>query len=89
MPLNLDTYLGVQPDALKVYSQRAEVLAANLANADTPGYQAQRHRLPRRAPARRPGPDRRSGASRAAAGDRPQDDHGRARRKAASRPSST
>lgn len=40
MPFNLDSYLGVQPDALKVYSQRAEVLAANLANADTPGYQA-------------------------------------------------
>lgn len=40
MPLNLDSYLGIQPDALKVYSQRAEVLAANLANADTPGYQA-------------------------------------------------
>lgn len=40
MPFNLDTYLGIQPDALEVYSQRAEVLAANLANADTPGYLA-------------------------------------------------
>ncbi len=40
MPLNLDAYLGIQPDALEVYSQRGEVLAANLANADTPGYQA-------------------------------------------------
>ena len=40
MPLDLNTYLGVEPDALKVYSQRAEVLAANLANADTPGYLA-------------------------------------------------
>lgn len=40
MPLDLNTYLGVEPDALKVYSQRAEVLAANLANADTPGYRA-------------------------------------------------
>jgi len=40
MSLDLNTYLGVEPDALKVYSQRAEVLAANLANADTPGYQA-------------------------------------------------
>ena len=40
MPLDLNAYLGIQPDALKVYSQRAEVLAANLANADTPGYQA-------------------------------------------------
>ena len=40
MPLDLNAYLGIEPDALKVYSQRAEVLAANLANADTPGYQA-------------------------------------------------
>lgn len=40
MPLNLNAYLGIQPDALRVYSQRAEVLAANLANEDTPGYQA-------------------------------------------------
>jgi flagellar basal-body rod protein FlgB len=40
MPLNLNAYLGIEPDALKVYSQRADVLAANLANADTPGYQA-------------------------------------------------
>jgi flagellar basal-body rod protein FlgB len=40
MPLNLDAYLGIQPDALEVYSQRADVLAANLANADTPGYLA-------------------------------------------------
>ncbi|MGC8520844.1 MAG: flagellar basal body rod protein FlgB [Steroidobacteraceae bacterium] len=40
MPFNLNTYLGVQPDALQVFSKRAEVLAANLANADTPGYQA-------------------------------------------------
>lgn len=40
MPLDLNTYLGIEPDALKVYSQRAEVLAANVANADTPGYRA-------------------------------------------------
>ena len=40
MPFNLNTYLGVQPDALQVFSKRAEVLAANLANADTPGYKA-------------------------------------------------
>ncbi|HEX4269140.1 MAG TPA: flagellar basal body rod protein FlgB [Steroidobacteraceae bacterium] len=40
MSFNLDSYLGVQPDALEVYSQRADVLAANLANADTPGYLA-------------------------------------------------
>jgi flagellar basal-body rod protein FlgB len=40
MPLDLNAYLGIEPDALKVYAQRAEVLAANLANADTPGYLA-------------------------------------------------
>ena len=41
MPLNLDTYLGVDQDALKVYAQRTSVLANNIANADTPNYKAQ------------------------------------------------
>ncbi len=40
MPLNLETYLGIHPDALKVSAQRSEILAANLANADTPNYKA-------------------------------------------------
>ena len=40
MPMNLDAYLGVHADALKLRSQRTEILARNLANADTPGYQA-------------------------------------------------
>jgi len=40
MPFNLDAYLGVHADALKIRGQRTEVLARNLANADTPGYQA-------------------------------------------------
>jgi flagellar basal-body rod protein FlgB len=40
MPLNLDAYLGVHPDALKLYGRRTEVLATNLANADTPNYRA-------------------------------------------------
>lgn len=40
MPVNLDTYLGVHAQALTLRSQRTEVLAANLANADTPGYRA-------------------------------------------------
>jgi flagellar basal-body rod protein FlgB len=40
MSFNLDSYLGIQPDALEVYSKRADVLAANIANADTPGYLA-------------------------------------------------
>jgi flagellar basal-body rod protein FlgB len=41
MPLSLDTYLGVHSDALKVYARRSEVLANNLANADTPNFKAQ------------------------------------------------
>ncbi|MEQ8660749.1 MAG: flagellar basal body rod protein FlgB, partial [Gammaproteobacteria bacterium] len=32
--------LGIHPAAVAVRSRRAEVLAANIANADTPGYQA-------------------------------------------------
>jgi flagellar basal-body rod protein FlgB len=40
MPLNLDTYLGVAQQALKVQQRRMEVLADNLANADTPNYKA-------------------------------------------------
>ena len=40
MPFNLNAYLGIQPDAMQVFAQRANVLAANLANADTPGYKA-------------------------------------------------
>jgi flagellar basal-body rod protein FlgB len=38
---NLDTYLGVHAQALKLREQRTELLARNLANADTPGYKAQ------------------------------------------------
>lgn len=41
MPLNLDAYLGVHQDALKLYAQRTSVLANNIANADTPNYKAQ------------------------------------------------
>jgi len=40
MALNLDTYLGVHADALKLQSKRMEVLADNLANVDTPNYKA-------------------------------------------------
>ena len=41
MTLSIDSYLGVQQDALNVQSKRMEVLAKNLANADTPNYKAQ------------------------------------------------
>jgi flagellar basal-body rod protein FlgB len=40
MPLNLDQYVSVHATALDVRARRGEVIANNLANADTPGYQA-------------------------------------------------
>lgn len=40
MSISLDKYLGVHAAALSVRSQRTEILAANLANADTPNYRA-------------------------------------------------
>ena len=40
MPINFQSALGVHEQALKLRSQRAEVLANNIANADTPGYKA-------------------------------------------------
>ena len=40
MPLNLDQYVGVHAAALDVRARRGELIAKNLANADTPGYQA-------------------------------------------------
>ena len=40
MALGIDEYLGVHPAALKLREQRTELLANNLANADTPGFKA-------------------------------------------------
>ncbi len=40
MAVGFDSYLGVHDDALRLRTQRAEILAANLANADTPNYKA-------------------------------------------------
>lgn len=40
MPINFDSALGIHAEALRVRSQRAELLASNLSNADTPGYKA-------------------------------------------------
>jgi len=37
---NLDQALGILPHTATLRSRRAELLAANLANADTPNYQA-------------------------------------------------
>lgn len=38
--MNFDNLFGIHERALELRSRRAEVLAANLANADTPGYKA-------------------------------------------------
>jgi flagellar basal-body rod protein FlgB len=40
MALDLDQYLGILPDALAIRGRRTELLAKNLANADTPNYKA-------------------------------------------------
>ncbi len=40
MAVNPDPLFGIFPAALRVHSQRLDTLAANLANADTPGFQA-------------------------------------------------
>jgi flagellar basal-body rod protein FlgB len=36
----IDKVFGVSPQALNIRSQRMELITANLANADTPGYKA-------------------------------------------------
>lgn len=36
----IDNYLGIHPQALALEAQRTQVLAANLANVDTPNYKA-------------------------------------------------
>jgi flagellar basal-body rod protein FlgB len=41
MAISFDKLLGVHDDALVLRSKRTELLAANIANADTPGYKAQ------------------------------------------------
>lgn len=40
MSISFDKALGIHAEALQVRSQRLEVLASNLANADTPHYKA-------------------------------------------------
>ncbi|MGH8205847.1 MAG: flagellar basal body rod protein FlgB [Steroidobacteraceae bacterium] len=40
MGSSLDSYLGIHTQALELEAQRTAVLAANLANADTPNYKA-------------------------------------------------
>lgn len=40
MSINFDKALGIHPQALAMREKRGELLAANMANADTPGYKA-------------------------------------------------
>jgi flagellar basal-body rod protein FlgB len=40
MAINFDQALGIHPQALSMRERRGEVLAANMANTDTPGYKA-------------------------------------------------
>ena len=40
MTINFNNALGIHDEALHLRSQRSEVLANNLANADTPGFKA-------------------------------------------------
>ena len=40
MAINFDNILGIHPDALQLRGKRAEIIASNIANADTPGYKA-------------------------------------------------
>ncbi len=40
MAISFDKAFGVHPHAMLIRSQRAELLATNIANADTPGYKA-------------------------------------------------
>ena len=40
MPINFDSALGIHADALRIRTQRAEMLATNLVNADTPNFKA-------------------------------------------------
>lgn len=40
MAINFDNALGIHPEALILREKRSELLASNLANADTPRYKA-------------------------------------------------
>ncbi|KZY94168.1 flagellar biosynthesis protein FlgB, partial [Oleiphilus sp. HI0073] len=40
MAISFDNALGIHPQALELRVQRAELMANNLANADTPGFKA-------------------------------------------------
>lgn len=40
MAISFEKAFGIHPDSLKLRGKNAEVIASNIANADTPGYKA-------------------------------------------------
>jgi flagellar basal-body rod protein FlgB len=40
MPINFDKAFGIHDNALLLFERRTQLLAENIANADTPGYKA-------------------------------------------------
>ena len=40
MAISFDKAFGIHPDSIKLRAKNAEVIASNIANADTPGYKA-------------------------------------------------
>lgn len=40
MAIDFDKALGIHPEALKLRAERTKILASNIANDSTPGYQA-------------------------------------------------
>ncbi|MBA6326943.1 flagellar basal body rod protein FlgB [Colwellia sp. MB02u-6] len=40
MAISFDKAFGIHPQGLQLRAQRAELIASNIANADTPGYKA-------------------------------------------------
>ena len=40
MAISFEKAFGIHPQSLKIRAQRAEVIASNIVNADTPGYKA-------------------------------------------------
>jgi len=40
MAINFNNALGIHPDALLVHARRSEIIANNIANADTPNFKA-------------------------------------------------
>lgn len=40
MAISFEKAFGISPQSLQVRAQRAEIIASNIANADTPGYKA-------------------------------------------------